>query len=164
MPDILTHVLVGYILATLLSLRDERLTAPYVTVVMLGTTLPDLTKIELLVPSVVVEQALGLPFSWFALHTPLGSVLVATMGALLVAPRYRRRVLALLLLGTFSHHLLDALLLNATGSSYALLWPLSTYHFPAPGLYLSSDRWPALLAGTTAIVMWAVRRTRNDVR
>ncbi|QLG27384.1 metal-dependent hydrolase [Halorarum halophilum] len=162
MPDILTHVLVGYCLATLLSLRDDRITPPYVTVAMLGTLLPDLTKIELLVPSMVVEQAIGLPFSWFAIHTPFGSLLAASVGALLVAPHHRRQVLALLLLGAFSHHALDAMLLNVTGSSYPLLWPLSTYHIPSPGLYLSSDRWPALLTGSLAAVMWTVKRAQNE--
>lgn len=162
MPDILTHALVGYCLATLLSLHDDRITAPYVTVVMVGTLLPDLTKIELLVPSIAVEQATGLPFSWFAIHTPFGSLLIATIGALLVAPHHRSRVLALLLLGACSHHVLDAMLLNVTGSSYPLLWPLSTYHFPSAGLYLSSDRWPALLTGTVATVIWAVKRAQTE--
>lgn len=157
MPDVLTHVLVGYALGATLSIRYGWLSCPFVTAAMVGALLPDVAKVTLIVPSAVVEAALGVPFSWFAIHTPAGSVLLASIGALLVDGAHRRRVFALLLVGAASHHALDALLLSTTGYSYALAWPLSTVHPPSPGLYLSTDRWPAAVAGAVAAVAWFVR-------
>ncbi|WP_226008219.1 alpha/beta hydrolase [Natrinema salinisoli] len=158
MPDILTHVLVGYSLGTLLVLRDAQLRPAHVTLVMIGALSPDFVKIKLLVPDAIVQTLLGVPFAWTPLHRLGGSILVVSFGALLVAPGYRRQVIALLALGAASHHALDLLLITPTGYSYAVGWPLSTYHFPSPDLYLSSDRWPALVAGTVAAVIWVGRR------
>ena len=59
MPDLLTHTLVGYIIATILSFKYEWLTPPWVTIAMMGTFIPDLTKIKLVVPSYQAEQILG---------------------------------------------------------------------------------------------------------
>lgn len=154
MPDLLTHVLAGYVLATALSVRYEWLTPQYVTVAMLGALLPDLTKIKLLVSSEQVEALLGLPFDWFAVHS-LGGVLVAVgVGVLLTDRDNRGRVLGLLLLGAASHLCLDALLLTASGYSSPLLWPAAARGLPTPGLYLSSDWWPAAVTGTLALVVW----------
>lgn len=158
MPDLLTHVLVGFVVGTALSARYRWVSNPYVTVAMVGALLPDVAKVAMVVPSAVVESALGLPFSWFAIHTPLGSLLLAGAGALLVGDGHRRRVLALLIVGAASHHALDALLLSATGFSYALAWPLSAVNPPSPGLYLSSDRWPAAVAVVASAVAWRARR------
>lgn len=63
----------------------------------------------------------------------------------------------LLALGAASHHALDAVLINASGYSYALFWPLTTYHPPTPGLFLSSDRWPAAVSALLAIGVWYLR-------
>lgn len=157
-PDVLTHVLVGYCIGTLCSIRDERIGPAQVTLVMIGALSPDFAKIELLFPDGFVAALLGVPFSWAPLHTLGGSVLVVCLGALLVAPEYRRLAIALLAIGAASHHVLDLLLLTVTGTSYAVFWPLSGYRLPTPGLYLSSDRWPAIVAGAVAAVLWIVRR------
>jgi len=162
MPDILTHVLVGYILGTLLSSRYDWLTPEYVTLVMLGALTPDLTKIALLLPSERVELFLGVPFDWFALHTLGGNLAVLLLGALLVAPESRKRVFVLLALGAASHHSLDLLLFNPSGYSYPVLFPLTAYNPPAGQLYLSSDRWPALVAGALTILVWWARRASAD--
>ncbi|WP_265110680.1 metal-dependent hydrolase [Halosolutus halophilus] len=161
MPDLLTHVLVGYVLGTLLAVSDERLGPESVPLVMLGALSPDFVKLKLVLPSETVQAVLGIPFSWTPLHTLGGSVLVVGLGALLVAPDHRRQTIALFALGAASHHALDVLLLTVTGYSYAVLWPLSGYHFPAPNLYLSSDRWPALVAGLAAALVWALARQRR---
>lgn len=159
MPDLLTHALVMYIAVTVASWRVEWLTPAYVTVAMMGAMIPDTTKIRLLMPSHRVESALGIPFDWFALHTLGGSLVSVLIGAVLVPQEYRTRVVSLLALGAASHLLLDALLVNPSGRSYALLWPLTAYHPPTPGLYLSTDRWPALVAGALAALVWV--RTRR---
>lgn len=83
MPDLLTHVLVGYSLGTLFSTRwawSREMT----TVVMLGALLPDLTKIRLVLTDAQIEALVGSPFSWHALHTIGGVVVTAAVGALLV--------------------------------------------------------------------------------
>lgn len=160
MPDLLTHVLVGYVLATLLSLRSDWVTPPLVTITMLGAMVPDLAKIHLVVPGSQVEALVGLPFDWFAIHKLGGALVAITIGALLTSSDHRRRVFLLLAFGAGSHLFLDALLLTPSGYSYAIFWPLSTYNPPTPNLYLSSDRWPALVSGVAAIIVWYLRYHR----
>jgi len=84
-------------------------------------------------------------------------VAVLVIGTLLTAPDHRRKVLLLLGLVAVSHLFLDALLLNVSGYSYAILWPLTVYHPPTPGLYLSSDRWPVVISAIIATIVWYVR-------
>lgn len=158
MPDILTHVLVGYILGTLLAVRYEWLRSSHVTLVMIGALSPDFTKISLVVPDIALESLLGVPFSWSPLHTLGGTIIVVTIGALLVAPGHRKQTIALLAVGALSHHALDLLLLNVSGYSYSVFWPLTQYHPPTPNFYLSTDRWPALISGLVAALVWAVDR------
>jgi membrane-bound metal-dependent hydrolase YbcI (DUF457 family) len=157
MAELLTHVLVGYALATGLSLRYEWITPEYVTMAMVGAMVPDLNRLGILVTSETVEAVLGVPFSWTGIHTLGGSVLVVSIGALLVTPRHRSRVFLLLTLGMLSHHALDLLLVSASGYSYPVLWPLSAYHPPTPGIYLSSDRWPLAITTVIAGGVWYVR-------
>lgn len=162
MPDIFTHVLVGYSLGTLVSFRYKWLRPAHVTLVMIGALSPDFVKIKLVVPDTIMQTLLGVPFAWTPLHRLSGSVLVVCLGALFVATGHRRQAITLLALGAASHHALDLLLITPTGYSYAVGWPLLTYHFPSPDLYLSSDRWPALVAGTFAAVVWVERRRRSQ--
>ncbi len=160
MPDLLTHVLAAYVLATLLSFRYEWITPQYVTAAMVGAAVPDLAKISLAVSSYQVQAVLGVPFDWFAIHTLGGSLVAVAICALLAGEKHRRKVFLLLALGAASHHLLDALLITPTGYSYAIFWPLSTYHPPSPGLFLSTDRWPAAVSGLTAVTVWYFRYQR----
>lgn len=161
MPDILIHVVVAYVVATTLSWRYEWLTPRLVTVAMLGATVPDVTKIALVVPDWQIEALLGIPFSWQAIHTAGGALVAVTIGSLLTDTEHRRRVFALLLLGASSHLFLDALLLKASGHSFAVFWPLTAYQPPTPGLYVSSDWWPAVVSGVVAIVVWSLRYQRT---
>lgn len=158
MPDLLTHILVGYTLATALSWRIEWVTPPLVTVAMTGAILPDLTRIELLVPGHIVEDMLGLPFSWAPLHRVGGTAVVIGIGAVLAPRRWRRRVALLLLLGASTHYALDFLLYKPTGMTGDLLWPLIGHGFQIDGVYLSSDRWPAATMIVIAGVVWALNR------
>lgn len=159
MTDILTHVLTGYVLGTLLSFRYDWLRAHYVTVTMVGAILPDLTKVSLAIPSNAVGAFLGVDFDWFALHTPFGAILTAGIGAILVDDDHRRRAFALLLAGAATHFLLDALLMSPSRFSYVLLWPFEVVTLPLPMYILSSDRWPAVVAATAAGIVWFVQRT-----
>lgn len=164
MPDLLTHVLAGYCLGVCLSFRYDWISPEYVTLVMIGALSPDFVKISLIVPETTVQALLGVPFSWSPLHTLGGSVLVVLLGALLVAPEYRTQAIALFAIGAASHHVLDMMLLTVTGYSYALLWPVTAYQFPSPNLYLSSDRWPAIIAGLCAALVRIIDRQTELAR
>jgi len=128
---------------------------------MAGAFIPDLTKIKLLVPSGTVEHLLGIPFSWGMLHTGGGALVAILIGVIVVAPRERRRTFILLSVGAASHLLADGLLLNPSGRSYAIFWPLTRYHPPTPGLYLSTQPEPTIVAGVLAGIVWLVSHNRT---
>lgn len=159
--DVLTHVLVGYVVGMVLALRDDRIGPPHVTLVMVGALSPDVAKVALFVPSYTITATTGVPWNWTALHTLGGTVVVCLVTAVLVAPEQRRLAVALVAIGALTHHVLDALLITQAGVVYPLLWPLTEYRPPAGGLYRSSDRLPAVLTGLLALALWAVHRRRN---
>lgn len=161
MPDLFSHACLAYSICTLLSWHYDWLTPSYVTVGMAGAFVPDLAKVDLVVDSATVAAMLNLPFHWLAIHTFGGTVVGVLIGATVVASDERLRVVALLSVGAASHLLADALLVKASGRSYAVLWPLTQYHPSTPGLYLSTDIWPSLLTGTIALAVWQVHRRRN---
>jgi len=158
MPDVLTHVLVGYVVGTLLATRSEDLGHEAVTVTMAGSLAPDLVKIKLLVSDASVESALGVPFSWAPLHAISGAVVVALLAGLVVGPEYRRETTALVAVGAATHLFLDSLLYKPSGYGAELFVPFSVYRFPAGMLYVSSDRWPAAVAGAASACAWGWRR------
>jgi len=162
--DLLTHVLTAYVLATLLSLRDDRITPAMVTAAMVGGVVPDLNRIGLLVPSSTVEAALGVPFAWDALLTVGGVAVVIALGTLLVPRRLRPTTAGMLSLGALSHFTLDYLLLFPSGYTHPYLWPVTAAGLPGPNLYLSSARWPAVVAVAAAAAIYtaAARRRTPD--
>ncbi|WP_411967242.1 metal-dependent hydrolase [Haloferax sp. YSSS75] len=164
MPDLLSHALLAYSLATIASWRYEWITRPYVTVAMAGAFIPDLAKGELILSDARVEQVLGVPFDWFGLHTTGAVICSILIGVLLVHSKERLRVFLLLALGAASHLIADAFLLNPTGVSYPLLWPFSRLYPPTPGLYLSTDIWPSVVLGIGALVVFGVTRYLRSTR
>ncbi|KAB1193260.1 metal-dependent hydrolase [Haloferax sp. MBLA0076] len=161
MPDLLAHALLAYSLATIASWRYEWVSRPYVTVAMAGAFIPDMAKAELVVSNYWMEQFLGIPFDWFGLHTTGAALCSVLVGVLLVRSSERVRVGALLALGAASHLVADAFLLKPTGVSYPLLWPLTRYYPPTPGLYLSTDVMPAVVLGVVALGTTLVTRYRQ---
>ncbi|MWV40029.1 metal-dependent hydrolase [Natrialba sp. INN-245] len=157
MADVFTHALTGFIIGVGLSWWVDWLRPAHVSLVVLGAIAPDVVKINLVVPDAAVATTLGIPFSWDPLHTLGVAVLMAVLCALVLAPQYRAQAIALFLIGAASHHVLDMALVNASGYSYDVLWPLSGYHFPSPNHYRSSDRWPAIIATLLAICVWYLR-------
>ena len=153
-PDLLTHVLVGWVLGILLAFRIDWIRGPQLTAIMVGAASPDLNRVDLLLPAELVEATIGITFSWSALHYVGGNIIVLAILALLVTPRWRLRVFALLLLGAASHHALDLLLLRASGYAYPVLWPITDYHPPAGMLFRSSDRLPAAIAILAACAVY----------
>lgn len=158
MPDLLTHALVGFVVGTVLSWRHDRVTAPFVTLVMVGALSPDLNRIELVVPDPTVETLVGIPWTWAPLHQVGGTLLVVVAAAILVHQRHRRLAVALLAVGATSHYALDFLLYKPSGLTSPLLWPFTVHRFAIEGFYVSSDRWPAVVAGVAAICVWLIDR------
>lgn len=160
MTDLLTHVLVAFALFTVASWRfgfDSR----YVSIGVVGTLLPDLSKIHLLVPATAVENALGIPFSWYPLHRIGGAVVVCTIAATFFRSDMRARATGFLLAGTVLHFLLDAGIKRANGVTPPYFYPFSWYQPPAGNLYLSSDVWPAVVALALAATVWLLDRYRS---
>lgn len=164
MADLFTHILVGYVLGVTLSWRYELISYPFVTAVMIGATLPDLSRIGLVVPEETMTAFLGLPFTWSPLHSVGGTLLVVCIGALLVPNAYRRVVFGCVAVGAGSHYVLDFLLYKPSGVTSPLLWPFVAHGFAVDGFYLSSDRWPFVAATVLAGLVWIVdrRRMRTD--
>jgi hypothetical protein len=161
MPDVLTHVLVGYVVGSLVAARRDEVGPAGVTLVMAGALSPDFVKIGLLLPDGVVESALGLPFSWAPLHAIGGTLVVALLSGHIVAREYRGTATALVALGAVTHLFLDSLLLKPSGYAGSFLLPFSVYRSPAGMLYLSSDRWMAPVAAAVAASVWAWKRYRH---
>ena len=149
MADLLTHALVAYSLAVVLSWRYPWIKPYHVTAAMVGATLPDLTRIGLILDPGVIESY-GVPFSWTSLHTPVGGMLVVGVLVLLVDCSYRREVFLFLSLGLATHLILDIFLISVTGRTYALFYPISMYRAYAPGFYLSTQVLPAMITGVIA--------------
>jgi membrane-bound metal-dependent hydrolase YbcI (DUF457 family) len=161
MPDLLAHVFLAYALLRALSWRYDWLTTPYVTAGMAGAFIPDIVKIQLLLPSATVEAALGIPFSWSPIHRLGGTAICLLIGAVLVDEARRRNTLLVLSVGAASHLLADALLTKATNRSFAILWPLTRWQPPTPGLYLSTQPEPTIMTGLLAAAVWGVSRWRD---
>lgn len=146
MAELLTHALAGFVIGLVLSWKIRWITPPYVAAVMVGAILPDLNRMELLIPASVIEGMLGIPWTWLVFHRLGGALLVILLLSLFVAQEHRKPVFILLVLGATSHFALDYLLWQAPGTTSMMLWPLLDLEVPFGGFYRSTDRWPALVA------------------
>lgn len=166
MPDFLTHVLVTYVLLTVVSWRVDWLTEAYVAVGMAGALIPDLKKITLVVPDYRVEALLGVPFGWTPLHRFGGVILTAALLSLFAESEGRRGVFALLVGAALLHLVLDAFLIRPGPTTYNLLYPLTEWRFPVldVDLYLSSDYWPSVMSALAAVVVLIADRRRSGTR
>ena len=81
------------------------------------------------------------------------------IGVIIAEPSDRPRVAGLLSIGAGSHLFTDALLRTPTEHSYAALWPLTRYHPPTPGSYLSTDPWLPIVTGGVALLTWGLHRS-----
>lgn len=161
MPDLFAHVCIAYSLCRLLSWRLDWLDTQYVTLGMVGAFIPDLVKIQLVLPSWKVTRLLGVPFEWGSLTTGGGVFLSMLIGVVLLAETERWRGGTLLAIGAVSHLVADGLLLTPSGRTVQLFWPVSQYTLPSPGLYLSTQPEPTLVAGSIALAIWLVDRSRT---
>lgn len=131
---------------------------------MVGAFIPDILKIGLVFPGETVEGMLGVPFDWGSLATDGGTLLSVCIGLVLLRSSERRQGGLFLGVGAGSRLLADSLLPTPTGRSVQLIWPLSQYRVPSPGLYLSTQSEPMFLTGTTAPLVWGIHRYRTQER
>ena len=122
MPDWLAHILVAYILCSILGIKFKVFNKENTAIVMVGALIPDIVKVGLLF------DFLGMDVWDFVapLHTPIGSMLSAALFSLLFEFEARKRILifSLLILGASTHLALDFLLMHVSGGML-LLFPFS---------------------------------------
>lgn len=163
MADLLTHLLVPYVLLTVASWRVDWIDQRWVVVGMGGAAIPDLVKTEIVLHEGIVETLLGVPFSYDPLSTLGGVLLVAGMITLAFEKHHWRRVFGLVTFGGITSLLLDGLRVYADGRASAYLYPVTTWRPPTPSLYVSSD--PRILVvalGVAGVVTLVDRRQRAD--
>lgn len=164
MAELLTHVFLAYAAFTALGWIVDWIDRKWVAVGMVGSLLPDLSRIELLIPHELVTDLTGVAFEWGGLHTIGGAVLLSAIGALLFeTTRQQRRAFLLLLAGAVSHLVVDLPQQYADGAMLTnlYLFPAASWRPPTPGWYVSADRWVVVVAALAAAVVYALDRRRN---
>jgi len=159
MPDLPTHALIADTCASLLSVRYRWLDPQYMAVTMAGAFVPDLVKLKLLASSGRVEAVLGVPFDWFVLRTAGGVAVALLVGVMLAVRRERHRVAGLLAVGTATHLATDALLRTPSDRSFDVFWPVTRYNPPTPGLYLSTQPEPTVVAALATLAACALTKS-----
>jgi len=160
MTDLLAHVLTAYAIGAVLSARYEWLDARFITVLMVGACIPEVKKLHLILPEHIIETTFGVPYSWQAFSSVGGVLTMVLIGALFVTPRERKRVGTLLAIGAGSHLLLDAFNWTPAGTMPGVLWPLTSWNPPTPGVYLSTQPEPLFATALLAAVAWALFRRK----
>jgi hypothetical protein len=152
MPDWFTHTLAGWITGKTAK-RD-------IALVVIGSLIPDLVKINLL-------------FFWLGvndhhffepLHTPVGALLVA--GIVAFSFKNAREVFIPLVIGVSTHFILDFFLYHVQGGIKLLFpftWDEWQYH-----LVRSDDYWMTIVAVIIAIIVyglyWVAARRQKKQR
>ncbi|EMA22369.1 metal-dependent hydrolase [Haloarcula argentinensis] len=164
MADLLTHLLVPYMLLTAASWRVDWVDQRWVVVGMGGAAIPDLVKVGIVVDRRIVEALLGVPFTYMPLSTLGGVLLLAGIIAVAFERRHWRPVFGLVTFGGLTSLLLDGMRVYADGRASAWLYPFTNWRPPTPSLYVSSDPTVlvvALLTAGTVAVLDRRMRARN---
>jgi hypothetical protein len=155
--DLLTHVLVAFVVATVASWSLPWFTRRHVPLATAGAVAPDLAKGSLVTGDAQVTVA-GVIGSWHALQTVGVVTCLVVAGAMLVERAERPAALAALLGGTGLHVSMDYLVVRAGGVAPPYLYPLTWAELPSFDVYLSSSLWPSLVALPVATLVWFVDR------
>ena len=159
MAELFTHVLVAFAVAVVLSWRFDAVSRPMIPVAMVGAAIPDLNRIDLIVPEETITAVTGIPWSWAIFHRAGGALLVIAIIALLVRREHRGPVVAMLVLGVASHFVLDYFLWQPTGETRLMLWPFLDLRLEYQGFYRSTDQWTAIVAAAIAGIVLVIDRT-----
>ncbi|MXR50410.1 metal-dependent hydrolase [Halovenus sp. WSH3] len=159
MADGLSHVLLAFGLFTATGWVIGWLDRRWIAVGMVGSLLPDLSRLDLILDDSTISRVVGIPFDWGGVHTLGGVVLLGALGAVLFETRQeQRRGFGLLVAGGCSHLLVDAVKRWADGAGNVPLYPVSWWRPPTPGLYVSADRWVLGVAVAVAVTTVVVDR------
>lgn len=154
MPDWLTHSLVGWITGK--TIKQE------VSLVVVGSLIPDITKLYLLFDLILQEQADDL---FLPIHTPFGALLIALIIALFFQDV--KKAFIPLMIGVATHFILDMFLLNVSGGM-PLLFPFSWEEWQLD--LIRSDDYTmtivAIIAALIVYVSYAVyeRRKKQQIK
>lgn len=165
MAEWLTHILLAYALFTVVGWYVEWLDSKWVAVGMVGSMLPDLSRLDLLIESDQITARFGIPFEWGGLHTLGGAVVLSAIGAVLFATRQQRyRAFGLLFAGALSHIIVDLPQTYADGLMVTnlYLFPLPPWRFPTPGWYVSADRWVVVVSLAVGLAVFVVDYYRRQ--
>lgn len=167
MPDLLTHVLIAYALGAV-AVWVTPLPDRHLPVVLVGAVAPDVMKATVLL-GVTSGTALGIPYSFWGLHTLGGVVVLSGFGATTLCSADRRVGVAALAAGGTSHLLLDVFVIRVDGVAPPYLFPISGWLPPAGNLYASTDVWTVAAAVAVASMAFGARyvtggagRSRNQ--
>jgi len=165
MAEWVSHVCLAYALFTVAGWYVDWLDGRWIAVGVVGSILPDLDRLDLVVSGDSITAATGVPFEWAGINSVGGAVVLSAIGALLFArPSHQRRGFLLLLAGAFSHLLADLPQRYADGLMLTnkYLFPLPAWRPPTPGWYVSADRWVAGVALLVALVVFLADRYRTS--
>ena len=160
MADLLTHVLVPFVLLTPASWRFDRLSKRWIVLTMAGAAIPDLVKIDNVLDEGLIQTALGVPFSYDPIST-LGGVLVIARAITLCFGTERRRVYAVLVFGGLTSLVLDGLRVFVDGQANFWLYPFVWWRPPTPSLYVTSDPGVLVVALAASTLVFLLDRYRN---
>jgi len=160
MADLLTHVLVPFVLLTPLSWRFSGLSDRWIVLAMAGAAIPDLVKIGIVVDDGVIESLAGVPFSYAPIST-LGGVIVVAAAIAVCFRDYARRAFRYLLFGGLTSLVLDGVRVFADGHANAWLYPFVWWRPPTPSLYVTADPRVTLVAVAVAGLVFLADRYRT---
>jgi membrane-bound metal-dependent hydrolase YbcI (DUF457 family) len=161
MAELLTHVLIGYILACV-GVWSGWLPNRFVPVVMIGSIAPDIMRVSLLFGGYRGTIA-GIPYSAWGIHTLGGAIILSGIGTLTIWKQDRLTTFVALTVGSVSHLILDLLVIRVDGVAPPYLFPITGWFPPAGNLYASSDIWVTMIALTTASLVWGIRSERLKI-
>lgn len=126
MPELITHSLVGYVVAK--SFRKSR----FVVIVLIGAVLPDvLTRVPYMVLGYVGDSFASYNDFFHSLHSPFPLLLVCLIISYLFAEEIRVKVFFGLLVGAGTHLFLDMMQRTIIGLGYQKL-PIAEYSWLFP--------------------------------
>lgn len=162
MADLLTHVLVPFILLTPASWRLPWLERRWIVIGMAGAAIPDLVKIGIALDDDAIEAILDVPFSYAPISSLGGLVIIAGGIAILFTGRVRRAY-RYLLFGGLASLVIDGLRVFADGRADFWLYPI-WWRPPTPSLYVTSNpRVTALALALASVVLVADRYRARQV-
>jgi len=157
MADLLTHVLVPYVLLTVASWQLTWITRRWIVVGMAGSAIPDLVKFRLLIEPSTVEALVGTPVSYAPISSLGGVIAIAGVTALFFQRNYWQAY-SFLVFGGITALVLDGLRVFVDGRSNFWLYPLTWWRPPTPSLYVTSDPRVTVVAIVVASVVYTIDR------